>query len=296
MLNSSILETIGKTPLVKLKNFSANPEVNIYAKLEGENPGGSIKDRIALNMVEQAEKKGILAKGKTILEATSGNTGIGLAIVALSKGYQIKLVMSFGVSEERKQILRSFGAELVLTAPEQGTDGAIIKAQEIFKEDVNKYWMPNQFSNSDNPDTHYKYTAVEIINDLPEIDMFVAGLGTSGTLMGVSKKLKEYNSKIQIIAAEPQLKHKLQGLKNMEEAIVPAIYNKGRLDEKIQVSDKIAFQTVKEFIRLEGIFAGMSSGAALHLAREKSKTLKSGNIVVIIPDRGEKYLSTSLFE
>lgn len=295
MLYESILETIGNTPLVRLQKFSAKPKVNIYVKLEGENPGGSIKDRIALNMIEKAEEMGLLSKNKIILEATSGNTGIGLAMVALCKGYKIKLVMSAGMSEERKKILRSFGAELILTEAEKGTDGAIIKAQEIYRKDLTKYWMPNQFSNSNNPETHYKYTAEEIIEDLPEIDMFVAGLGTSGTLTGISKRLKKYNSKIQIIAAEPLVGHKLEGLKNMEEAIVPAIYDETLLDEVIRVTDEDAHKTLKKFIRTEGIFAGMSSGAALHAAHEKSKVLDSGNIVVILPDRGEKYLSTALF-
>lgn len=296
MLYNSILDTIGNTPLVKLQKFSANRKVNIYVKLEGQNPGGSVKDRIALNMIEKAEKNENLTKEKTILEATSGNTGIGLAMIAAYKGYKIKLTMSAAMSEERKKILRAFGAELVLTDSTKGTDGAILKAHEILKENPQKYWMPNQFSNPDNPEAHYKNTAKEILQDLPNVDVVVASLGTSGTIMGISKKFKEVNAKIQIIAVEPNLGHKLQGLKNMKEAIVPEIYDEKLWDEKINVHDEDAHQTLREFIKTESIFAGMSSGAALYVAKEKSKQIKSGNIVVILPDRGEKYLSTALFE
>lgn len=295
MLYSSILETIGNTPLVKLKNFSANSAVNIYVKLEGQNPGGSVKDRIALNMLEKAEKKGDLTKDKIILEATSGNTGIGLAMVAICKGYKVKLVMSAGMSDERKRMLRALGAELILTDTKKGTDGAILKTREIYQNNPAQYWTPNQYSNPYNPLTHYEKTAEEILQDLPKVTMLIASLGTTGTLMGAGKKLKEFNPKIQIIAVEPKEKHKLQGLKNMSEAIVPQIYNKSGYDEKIQVTDKDACETLRRFVKTEGIFAGMSSGASLCVAYQKSNLLKSGNIVVILPDRGEKYLSTDLF-
>lgn len=296
MLYNSILDTIGNTPLVKLQKFSANPNVQIYVKLEGQNPGGSIKDRIALQMIEKAEESGALTKDKIILEATSGNTGIGLAMIATYKGYQIKLTMSAGMSEERKKMLRAFGAELVLTDPTLGTDGAILKAQEIFKNAPEKYWMPDQYSNQNNPEAHIKHTAEEILKDLPEVEMVIATLGTSGTIMGLSQKLKKINPQIKLIAVEPYLKHKLQGLKNMEEAMRPLIYNEKLWDEKINVHDEEAHQALREFIKTEGIFAGMSSGAALCVAKEKSKNLVSGNIVVICPDRGEKYLSTELFQ
>ena len=296
MLYSSILKTIGNTPLVKLQKFSANPNVNIYVKLEGQNPGGSVKDRIALNMIEKAEETGELTKDKTILEATSGNTGIGLAMIATCKGYKSKLVMSEGMSEERKKMLRAFGAELVLTKASKGTDGAIFKAREIFQKNSDKYWMPNQYGNQNNVLAHYENTAEEILRDLPNINMFIAALGTTGTVMGTGKKLKEINPGIEVIAVEPQKKHKLQGLKNMQEAVVPTIYDENIFDEKIQVADEDAHVTLKNFIKTEGIFAGMSSGASLHVAYEKSKILDSGNLVVVIPDRGEKYLSTALFE
>lgn len=273
-----------------------NKKVNIYAKIESNNPGGSIKDRIALSMIEAAEKNKELTKDKTILEATSGNTGIGLAMVAAIKGYQITLTISEGVSEERKKIIRAYGATIIQTPAKFGTDGAIRKAHEIYEQNKEKYWMSNQYSNPNNPLAHYNTTANEIINQLPKITHFVIAIGTSGTLMGTSKRLKEYNKDINIVAIEPEAGHKVQGLKNMKEAIVPKIFNEKAYDQKIQIKDEIAFETTRLLAKKEGLFVGMSSGAAMAGAIQSAKKMKEGNIVVIFPDRGEKYLSTTLFE
>jgi len=296
MLYQNILEAIGNTPLVKINKINPNKKVNIYAKLEGQNPGGSTKDRIALSMILAAEKSGELTHDKIIIEPTSGNTGIGLAMVAAVKGYKIILTMSAGMSEERKKMLKALGAELVETDPAKGTDGAIIKAHEIYNANSNLYWMPNQFNNPSNPLAHYRSTAEEIIKDLPGISMFVAGMGTSGTLMGISRRLKEYNPNIKILGVEPQFNHKIAGLKNMKEAIVPEIYNEAELDKKVVVYNEQAYATARQLAKQEGIFVGMSSGAAMSAAIEEAKIMTSGEIVALLPDRGEKYLSTDLFE
>jgi len=295
MIYQNILETIGHTPLVKINKINPNKKVNIYVKLEGQNPGGSVKDRIGLAMIEAAEKNGELTSDKIIIEPTSGNTGIGLALVAAVKGYKVILTMSAGMSEERKRMLKALGAMLIETDPAKGTDGAIIKAHDIYDADPNLYFMPDQFSNPNNPLAHYKGTAEEIVKDLPGITMFVAGMGTSGTLMGVSRKLKEYNPNIKIIGVEPQLNHKIAGLKNMKEAIVPEIYDEARLDKKVVVYNEQAYETARQMALQEGIFVGMSSGAAMYAAIEESKKMEEGEIVVLLPDRGEKYLSTELF-
>mgnify|MGYP006280361881 CR=1 FL=1 len=297
MIYNNILETIGNTPLVKINKLSPNPNVNIYAKLEGVNPGGSIKDRIALNMIRQAEEEGILTKEKTIIEPTSGNTGIGLAMIGAIKGYKVKIVMSEAVSEERRRMIKSFGAELVLTDKNAGTDGAIKKAKEIVGAEPEKYFMPNQFSNQYNKMAHYKTTAEEIwVQTEGRVDYFVSALGTSGTIMGVSKYLKEKNPDIKIVSAHPSKGHYIQGLKNMEEAIVPEIYEESQIDETIMIESEEAFNTTRQIVRKEGIFVGMSSGAALLAALKLARKIKGGEIVVIFPDRGEKYLSTPLFE
>jgi cysteine synthase len=233
---------------------------------------------------------------KIILEPTSGNTGIGLAMVAAFKGYRVMLTMSEGMSEERKKMLRALGAELVLTDKTQGTDGAIRKAHELLAENPEKYWIPNQFANPANPEAHYLTTAEEIMEDVPEITHFVAGLGTSGTLTGASRKLRERKPGIRIIAVEPLLGHKLQGLKNMRESIVPQIFNPEIYDEKITVDDQSAHAVVRRIAKEEGIFLGMSSGAALYASLELAKKIESGTIVMVAPDRGEKYTSTILFE
>ncbi|NPA44541.1 MAG: cysteine synthase family protein [Chlorobi bacterium] len=297
MLHENILQTIGNTPMVKINNLTENKNIEIFAKLEGQNPTGSIKDRIALKMLEQAEAEGLLHKGKTIIEATSGNTGIGLALVALIKGYDIEIVMSESVSIERRKILQAYGAKLILTDAEKGTDGAIKVAKEKRDNNPEKYFLPDQFSNKFNKIAHYKTTAEEIWKQANgKIDYFVSSLGTSGTIMGVGKALKENNPKIKIVEAHPVKGHYIQGLKNMEEAIIPAIYNPEEIDETVYVESELAFSTAREIIKKEGIFVGMSSGAAMYAALEISKKIEKGRIVVIFPDRAEKYLSTELFE
>lgn len=290
----NVLDLIGNTPIVKINRLNPNPNVAIYAKLEGQNPGGSVKDRIAKSMIEAAEKSGELTKEKIILEPTSGNTGIGLAMVAAVKGYRLVLTMSSGMSSERKAMLRAFGAELIETDPTFGTDGAIMKAKELYKDNPEKYYMPYQFDNPNNPIAHYK-TADEIISDIPDITVFIAGMGTFGTLRGVSTRLKEYNKEIKVIGVEPQFGHKIQGMKNMLEAIVPKIYDTKFFDEKFVVYNEEAYEMARQLALKEGIFVGMSSGAAMHAALKYAKEMTSGTIVVLLPDRGEKYLSTVLF-
>jgi len=291
----SILQCIGNTPITTI-DLNPNPNVTLYAKLEGNNPGGSIKDRIALYMIQTAEQSKKLTRDKIILEATSGNTGIGLAMVATAKRYRVKLTMPACVSIERRRILEAFGAELILSPPDQGTDGAIRLAHKILSEDPEKYFMPNQFDNDANVQAHYETTGKEIIEQTGGcVTHFVAGMGTTGTLMGVSKRLKEFNSDIKIIGVEPVLHHRIQGLKNMTESIIPKIFDPNRLDEKCFVNDEEAFDTTRMLATKEGIFVGMSSGAAMHVALRKSSELREGIIVVILPDRGDRYLSTSLF-
>ncbi|MBW2989247.1 cysteine synthase family protein [Candidatus Woesearchaeota archaeon] len=292
----NILQAIGNTPLVKINRLNPNDKVEIYAKIERVNPGGSVKDRIALSMIEAAERSGELVKGKTILEPTSGNTGIGLAMVAAVKGYRALFVMAKSVSVERKKILRAFGAEILLTDASKGTDGAIEKAYKMARDEPDKYFMPDQFNNEDNWKAHYYGTGEEIWKQTKgKVTMFVAGIGTSGTLTGVSKRLKEYDKRIRIIAAEPLLKHKLQGLKNMKESYKPSIYDKSLLDEKVPVKDEDGFLMTRRLAKEEGILAGMSSGAAMHAAVEMAKDMEGGLIVVLLADGGEKYLSTGLF-
>jgi cysteine synthase B len=292
----SILDSIGNTPIVRLDNINPNPRVKLYAKLEGNNPGGSVKDRIAYQMIKDAEEEGTLTKGLTILEPTSGNTGIGLAMVASAKGYRVKLVMPACVSLERRNTLKAFGAELVLSPGEEGTDGAIRLAHKMYKESNGEYIMPDQFNNQSNVKAHYETTGKEVYEQTNgEISHFIAGMGTTGTLMGTGKRLKEYDRGIQIIAAEPILGHKIQGLKNMQEAIVPGIFDPSRLDEKHNVNDDDAYQTARRLALEEGIFAGMSSGAAIWVALQRIKEMKDGTVVVILPDRGDRYLSTTLF-
>ncbi len=291
-----ILQCIGNTPLVRIDGINPNPRVKVFAKLEGNNPGGSVKDRIALYMIEAAERDGKLTRDKIILEATSGNTGIGLAMVATAKKYRVKLTMPACVSIERRRILEAFGAELILSPSEEGTDGAIRSAQRILSEEPETYFMPNQFDNKANVLAHYETTGKEIIEQTGgSITHFVAGMGTTGTLMGTGKRLKEFNKDIRIIGVEPALNHRIQGLKNMSESIVPKIFNPQKLDERYTVNDEEAFDTTRMLAVKEGIFAGMSSGAAMYIAIRKSSELKEGVIVVIFPDRGDRYLSTSLF-
>ena len=296
-LYHNILDTIGNTPLVLINSLNPNPNVKIYGKVEGTNPTGSIKDRIALKMIEQAEIDGSLTKDKTIIEATSGNTGIALAMIGTVKGYKVEIVMSASVSIERQKMIKAFGAEITLTDGQLGTDGAIRKARTLVKENPEKYFNPDQFSNEYNKITHYSTTAEEIWRDTNgKIDYFVSSLGTSGTIMGVGKKLKELDPNIKIVSAHPVKGHYIQGLKNMNEAIVPSIYNPDEIDETIMVESEDAFEMARQIVLQEGIFIGMSSGAALYAAVEMAKKIDSGVIVAIFPDRGEKYLSTDLFK
>jgi cysteine synthase B len=291
-----ILDCVGNTPLVRLGAINPHPEVTILAKLEGNNPGGSVKDRIAYYMIKDAEEAGLIGKGDTILEATSGNTGIGLAMVGAAKGYRVKLVMPECVSLERRKVLEAFGAELILSPGKEGTDGAIRLAHRIMEESPGEYYMPNQFANPSNVRAHYETTGKEIIDQTGgRLDVFVAGMGTTGTLMGAGRRLKEYNEKIRIIGVEPFLGHRVQGLKNMKESIVPKIYNPQALDEKLNISDDEAFNTTRMLALKEGLFVGMSSGAAFAGALRVAERIGAGTIVVILPDRGDRYLSTALF-
>jgi len=291
-----VLDSIGNTPLVKLESLNTKPGVKILAKLEGNNPGGSVKDRIAHYMIKSAEVADQIKKGNTILEATSGNTGIGLAMVSAALGYKVVLVMPECVSLERRKILEAFGAEIVLSPGNEGTDGAIKLAGRMKEESPGKYFMPNQFDNPANVLAHYETTGREIIEQTNgEIDYFVAGMGTTGTLMGAGKRLKEFNSTVAVVGVEPFLGHKIQGLKNMQESIVPKIFDPEFPDEIIRVNDDDAFSTTRRLALQEGIFAGMSSGAAVFGALIIAKRIERGTIVVILPDRGDRYLSTSLF-
>jgi cysteine synthase B len=292
----SVLDALGNTPLVGLDRINPNPGVRLYAKLEGANPGGSVKDRIAHYMIEDAETSGMLTPGFTVLEPTSGNTGIGLAMVGTSKGYRVKLVMPECVSLERRKTLEAFGAELVLSPGNEGTDGAIRLAHKIYDQDRGSYFMPDQFNNPSNIKAHYETTGREVYEQTKgEVTHFVAGMGTTGTLMGVSRRLKEYDPGIRIIAVEPNLGHRIQGLKNMSESIVPGIYDPLRIDEKYNVEDEDAFRTARRLALEEGLFVGMSSGAAMWVALEKASELREGVVVVVLPDRGDRYLSTALF-
>ena len=257
---NNILGTIGNTPLVKINKLCTKKNVEIYAKIEGCNPGGSIKDRIALKMIEQAESEGTLHAGKTIIEPTSGNTGIALAMIGAVKGYSVEIIMSEAVSVERVRTIKAFGAKVVQTPANLGTDGAICKAREMVKESPDKYFMPDQFSNYYNKLAHYSTTAEEIIRDtVGRVTHFVSALGTSGTLMGTSKRLKELNPDIQIVEAHPEKGHYIQGLKNMKEAIVPEIYDPSKIDIPIMIDSEEAFEMARRIVKEEGIFVGMSS-------------------------------------
>ncbi|MHC4300088.1 MAG: PLP-dependent cysteine synthase family protein [Planctomycetota bacterium] len=293
----SIVSAIGNTPLVELNALNKRKgRVRIFGKLEGANPGGSIKDRPAYWMIKKAEESGELTRGKMILEPTSGNTGIALAMIAAAKGYKVKLCMPACVSTERQHILQALGAEVELTPAREGTDGAIKKAHELRDAEPEKYYMPNQFVNENNVLAHYETTGPEIFAQTQgEVDVFVAGMGTTGTLMGTNRFLKEKKPQVRTIGIEPTKGHAIQGLKNMNEAIVPEIYNREMLDEKITVEDGEAFETTRLLAADEGIFVGMSSGAAVAGALRVADKMDSGTIVAILPDRGDRYLSTTLF-
>lgn len=292
----SVIDSIGNTPLVELKNLNSKHKVRLMAKLEGSNPGGSVKDRPALYMVKKAIESGKLVPGKTILEPTSGNTGIALAMIGAALGYKVKLAMPECVSVERRRTIEAFGAEIELTAGNRSTDGAIIRAHQILKESPDQYFMPNQFDNENNVVAHYETTGPEIFKQTKgEVDTFVAGMGTTGTLMGVSKYFKEHKPAVKIIGVEPTENHSIQGLKNLHESIVPRIFKSSALDDEITVTDDEAFETTRLLATKEGLFVGMSSGAAVAGALKFAKGMKSGTVVVLLPDRGDRYLSTSLF-
>ncbi len=294
---NNILETIGHTPMVRINNIVKKPGVNIYAKLEGFNPTGSIKDRTALGMILDAERKGLLQPGMTIIEPTSGNTGIALAMIGAVKGYPVEIVMSEGVSVERRIIIKSYGAKILLTPAQLGTDGAIRRARELVREHPGKYFMPDQFSNAANYMAHYSSTALEIWEQTGgQIDYLVSSLGTSGTIMGVSRFMRALKPDIKVVCAQPVKDHYIQGLKNMEEAIVPAIYDPSKIDVQEMIASEEAIEMARQIVAQEGIFAGMSSGAAMIAAKRVAERIDSGNIVVIFPDRAEKYLSTIMFE
>lgn len=297
-IKESILDTIGATPMVHLSRINTVDGVDIFAKVEGFNPTGSIKDRIALKMIEDAEASGRLRPGMTIIEPTSGNTGIGLAMLGVIKGYDVEIVMSEGVSAERRIIIRSYGAKVTLTPADQGTDGAIRMAHKLVEENPNKFFMPDQFGNASNYQAHYQNTALEIWSQTGgNIDYLVCALGTSGTIMGISRFLKALKPEIKIVCAHPVRGHYIQGLKNMDEAIVPEIYDPSKIDIQEMVSSEEAIDMARQIIKKEGIFVGMSSGAAMLAAlRTAESAPKGSNIVVVFPDRAEKYLSTIMFD
>ncbi len=292
----SILDTIGNTPMVEIHKLNPNPNIKLLAKLEHFNPGGSVKDRAALYMIEAAEKSGELTPQKKVIEPTSGNTGIGLALVCTVKGYRLLLVMSDAASVERQKILKARGADILLTPGHLGTDGAIEEAYRLARENPDTYYIPDQFNNEANWKAHYHGTAEEVWQQTNgNVTAFVATLGTTGTLMGVSRKLKEYNPAIQIVGVEPYLGHKIQGLKNMKEAYCPEIFEKRRLDQRLNIEDEEAYEMARRLAKEEGIFVGMSSGAAMLGACKVAEKMTEGTLVVLFPDNGERYLSTALF-
>jgi len=294
MRYGSILETIGNTPLVELKSFSPRPGVQIFAKLEGMNPSGSIKDRIALKMILEAEASGKLKPGSILLEPTSGNTGIALAMISRVKGYKFVAVMPDNVTRERRQMLELYGAKIIFSDGRQGSNGAVRLAQKLAQEDE-RYVMLYQYGNSANPGAHYDGTALEIIKDLPDLDVFVAGLGTGGTLTGNARRLKEYNPAIKVVAAEPLQGDGVQGLRSLEDGFVPPVLDLSLLDARILVTGGDAIRRTRQLKDQEGIFAGPSCGAALHAALRVAASMEQGKIVVILADGGWKYLSEDLW-
>lgn len=293
MRAAGILNAIGNTPLVELSRISPKPTVRIFAKLEGNNPTGSLKDRIAKYMVEAAEQSGALTKDKIILEPTSGNTGIALAMVARLKGYKVKVVVPDNVTVERRQLLELFGAEITYSDGSKGTNGSIKLAQQLAEDP--QYFMPYQYGNPANPLAHYETTAVEIIRDCPEVDVLVAGLGTGGTLMGCARRLKEHNPKIRIIAVEPHPGDLVQGLRSLDDGFIPPILDTSLLDGKIIVESRCAFAATKDLTAKEGIFAGVSSGAVINCAIRVALRMERGTIVCILCDGGWKYVSLGVW-
>ncbi|NOR85803.1 pyridoxal-phosphate dependent enzyme [archaeon] len=299
-IKQNIIELIGNTPMIKIDKIVPNDAANVYAKLEWYNVGSSIKDRMALQLIEKAEKEGRIQKGKIILEATSGNTGIALAMIAAVKGYDIEIVMSECVSVERRKIIRAYGANLILSPGNKGTGGAVELKYKLLKENPEKYTDINQFKDPANIEAHYNTTAKEIIEQTNgEIDMVVLGIGTAGTGVGISKRLKEYNSKIKIIGVIPELGSSIQGLRNPCENYPTQLYNSGYFDEIVEIKKEEnpkTFDVARELARKEGLLVGMSSAAAMYISRKKAIEIGFGkNIVTIFPDNGFKYLSTPLF-
>jgi cysteine synthase len=287
-----ILGLIGNTPLVGVHQLSPNPNVRIWAKLEGQNPGGSSKDRIALKMIELAERDGALRPGATILEPSSGNTGIGLALVAKLRGYKLRVIMPENVSVERRQLLEIFGAEITLSPGEEGSNGAIRMAEKIHADQPERYTFLFQYGNPANPLAHYEGTGPEILRDCPDADVFVAGLGTSGTLMGAGKFLKEHKPDLKVIAVEPPAGELVQGLRNLDDGFVPPIFEPGVLDRKLIVRPRDSIEWTRRLLNECGVFAGISSGAAMAGAAKAAAQIDAGTIVTLLPDGGWKYLSS----
>ena len=292
---SGLLATIGNTPLVELQRLSPKPGVRIYAKLEGQNPTGSVKDRIGLRMIERAEADGEISPGRTILEPTSGNTGISLAMIGRLKGYQVTVVMPENVSVERTQLLEAYGAKIIYSDGTLGTNGSVTMAQELVAQRPNDYLMLYQYGNDGNPDAHYTGTGAEIVAALPEVDVFVAGLGTGGTLMGNARRLKEHRSDIKIIAVAPEPDDFISGLRRLEDGFIPPILDINLLDNRLLVNSYDSFYMTKELMGKEGIFAGISSGSVIAGALKLAERMDEGNIVCLLADGGWKYLSSQLW-
>jgi len=289
-----LVQSIGNTPLIELKRLSPKPGVRIWAKLESRNPTGSVKDRVARAMIEDAEERGAIAPGQTILEPTSGNTGISLAMICSRKGYRVKVVMPENVTPERTELLRMYGAEIVYSPGGEGSNGAVAMALEMAQSDAS-YYMPYQYGNAANPLAHYNGTAPEILEELDEISAFVAGLGTGGTLMGVGRRLKEEMPDVQIVAAEPMQGEPVQGLRSLDDGFIPPIIDLALLDRKIFVRNRDAIIWTRRLLEEEGLFAGVSSGAIASIAVRIAGELDEGNIVFIVCDDGWKYLSSGLY-
>jgi cysteine synthase len=291
---NNVLESIGNTPLVELPRMSPKPGVRIWAKLEGHNPTGSVKDRVAKAMIDSAEEQGLIEPGQTILEPTSGNTGISLGMICRRKGYPLKVVMPDNVTEERTQLLRMYGSEIVYSEGAKGSNGAVELALEMAEKDPS-YYMPYQYGNEANPRAHYDGTAPEILEELDEVAAFVGGLGTGGTLMGVGRRLKEHDPGTMIVAAEPMQGELVQGLRSLDDGFIPPIIDLSVLDRKIMVSNHDAIVWTKRLLADEGLFAGVSSGAIAFVAARIADELDEGNVVFLIPDDGWKYLSSGVY-
>ena len=290
-----IVESIGHTPLIELKRLSPKPGVRIWAKLESRNPTGSVKDRVARSLVEDAEEKGLIRPGQTILEPTSGNTGISLAMICSRKGYRLKVVMPDNVTPERTQLLHMYGAEIVYSEGSKGSNGAVELALQMAESDAS-YYMPYQYGNQANPLAHYNGTALEILEELDEISAFVAGLGTGGTLMGNGRRLKEeLGDQVKIVAAEPMQGEPVQGLRSLEDGFIPPIIDLSVLDRKIFVTNRDAIIWTRKLLDEEGVFAGVSSGAIARVAVRIAGELDEGNVVFLVADDGWKYLSSGIY-